>query len=373
MKLARLACGRWMIALLCAAVALPVGAAEHGSNHAADHSAHRSANQSTTAKLLSGPGATFTLPAPRFGWVLIAYGDMRFTDPANREASNARARRELVQRIGWEKPDLLVLSGDVPYEGGNPEDWDVYRRETGIWRREGLRIFPTLGNHELYSKKFGEKCGRRCLENWWSAFPELRHRRWYSVRFGSAYLITVDSNLELTPGSEQARWVAGQLAGLPPQVRYVFVSLHHPPVADPVAGGFSHDVRPNEAAFARQLEEAAPHLRAKIIVIAGHIHNYERFERNGVVYLVSGGGGAHPYHVARSAADLYRGPTFPNFHYLRFDCEPTQLRAVMLRLDKRGEFSVKDRFVIRAARHPATKSTAKPEAGSKAAGASGAR
>jgi hypothetical protein len=332
MKLAKFLRSRATLAMLLTVLALPLCAA----------------NRSGAPKLLSGPGPTFTVAAPRHGWTLIAYGDMRFTDPSNTQAADPQARRALVERIAREKPDLLLLSGDVPYEGGNPEDWAVYRRETRAWRSEGLKVFPALGNHEFYTKRWGERCVEACLENWWNTFPQLRHRRWYSVRFGSAYILTLDSDLALTSGSRQARWVAGQLRHLPPQVRYVFVSLHHPPMSDPVAGSSSHDVRPNEAAFARQLEAVAPHLRARIIVIAGHIHNYERFERNGVVYLVSGGGGAAPYPVARSAEDLYQDRAFPNFHYVRFDCGKDALRATMFRLDEHGNFVAKDRFVIRA-------------------------
>jgi len=52
----------------------------------------------------------------------------------------------------------------------------------------------------------------------------------------------------------------------------------------------------------------------KFVVIAGHIHNYERFERNGVVYLVSGGEGRRRYPVERTPADAYQDSSFPNYH-----------------------------------------------------------
>jgi hypothetical protein len=51
----------------------------------------------------------------------------------------------------------------------------------------------------------------------------------------------------------------------------------------------------------------AGHSRARFVVSAGHIHNYERLERDGVVYLVSGGGGAAPYEIDRAAARRYLG------------------------------------------------------------------
>ena len=201
-------------------------------------------------------------------------------------------------------------------------------------------VYPAMGNHELH--------GSGGLENWWNAFPELRGRRWYSVEFGNAYFITVDSNLDLTPGSVQSAWVAKQLENLPKGTQYVFVSLHHPPMADPIAGDSSHDVRPNEAALAQQLEAAAKQISAKIIVAAGHIHAYERFERGGVVYLVSGGGGAAQYKIARTPGDLYQDNVFPNFHYVKFENGTAGLKATMYRLNENGSFVVGDSFTVGA-------------------------
>ena len=302
---------------------------------------------SSTAGLLSEAGPTFTLKVPKHGWTVIAYGDMRFTDPADVIDTNPAARRALVAKIAEEKPDVLLLSGDVPYHGSNANDYAVYRQETAAWQTAGLKVFPAMGNHEL--KGIGG------LENWWNNFPELKGRRWYSVRFGEAYFLTVDSNLDLTPGSPQCQWVAKQLETLPKGTRYVFVSLHHPPMADPIVNDPSHNVRPNEDALAHQLETAAQHTKASIVVIAGHIHAYQRFERNGVIYLVSGGGGAKPYPIARTPADLYQDNVFPNFHYVKFVSDGGGLKATMYRLDDKGAFIPSDSFTVGAAAKGAAK------------------
>jgi 3',5'-cyclic AMP phosphodiesterase CpdA len=296
------------------------------------------AADTATAGLLSEAGPTFKLTAPKGSWTLIAYGDMRFTDPANTKVTNPVARRALVKKIAEEKPDALLLSGDVPYSGAEANDYAVFQTETAPWRTAGLKVFPAMGNHELH--------GGNSLENWWNAFPELKGRRWYSVEFGDAYFLTVDSNLDLTAGSVQAAWLAKQLAELPKRTQYVFVSLHHPPVADGVALNPSHNVRPNEAALAKQLEEAAKHTSAKIIVIAGHIHAYERFERGGVVYLVSGGGGAAQHLISRTPGDLYQDNVFPNFHYVKFESVKGALKATMYRMDTQGGFVVGDSFLV---------------------------
>ena len=295
--------------------------------------------------LISQPGPTFTIAAPTGAWSVIAYGDMRFTDPHNVTDTDPQARRALVARVAAEKPAALLLSGDVPLNGGVANDYKVFRDETAAWRAQGLRVFPAMGNHELR--------GHSALENWWDTFPELRDRRWYSVEFGEAYFITLDSNLDLMPGGTQSGWLAKQLDGLPHGTKYVFISLHHPPVADPIAFNPSHDVRSNEKALAQQLEAAAKHMSAKIIVIAGHIHAYQRFERAGVVYLVSGGGGAAQHHIWRSHRDLYQDNTFPNFHYVKFTSEQGALQATMYALNAQGGFDAKDSFVVTSAKSAA--------------------
>ena len=293
--------------------------------------------------------ATFSVPEAELPnpLVAIAYGDTRFTDPAETGAANPGARRALVARIAAEQPAAIFINGDLPWHGV-PQDYDVYREETRPWRERRLRLYPTLGNHE-----FSACSEPACLERWWAAFPELRGRRWYSVALGSKILaLALDSDASLLPGSEQAHWLESQLAALDSKVGFVLVVLHHPPMSDvQLAVLADHNVRPNEHALAEYLEAAARRVRARIMVIAGHVHNYERFEENGVVYLVSGGGGAKPYEVNRTAADRYQGADFPNYHYLRLELRGGTLAVEMIRLGdsaaaRPGLWEVRDRFEL---------------------------
>ena len=228
---------------------------------AASSMAQESAAPATTAEdasvtsLLSAPGPTFTVPTSALPkhWSLIAYGDTRFTDPANESVTNPFARRALVARIAELHPDAVVISGDLPYDGSNTNDYEVFHQETAAWRDQHLRIYPALGNHELHKDEVREP------KNWWATFPELKGRRWYSVAFGEQYLIALDSDLPLTDGGRQQLWLADQLQHLPAKTRFVFFSLHHPPVADSIEGNDSHDVRPNEKASGRVPGKAGAH------------------------------------------------------------------------------------------------------------------
>ncbi len=275
--------------------------------------------------------------------VFVVYGDMRFTNPAETKAAAPGPRRALVEKVASEHPDALFLTGDIPWHGGDVDDYREYSDETAIWKQQHLRLYPVLGNHE-----FSQCEESLCLQNWWHAFPQLEGRRWYSVALGSQIrAFALDSNSSLRPGSEQREWLEQEIAGLPSTVRFVLLMLHHPPVADQ---GFII-VRDNERSLRDYLTSAARNSPVRFIVCSGHVHNYERFERHGVVYLVSGGGGAKPLRVHRFFSDKYRDDAFPNYHYIRFEMQGERLHAEMVRLMDYNAvtpqtWAVKDRFDI---------------------------
>ena len=297
----------------------------------------------------SEAAATFQIPdaAVPDPLILVAYGDMRFTDSGETAASSPTARRASVAKIAAENPAAIFINGDLPYHG-IAADYEVYRAETQVWRDKHLRVYPALGNHEL-SACFVSSC----LDRWWNAFPELRGMRWYSVAVGSRLVgIALDSDAPLLPGSAQRMWLESQITSLDPAVRVVLIVMHHPPVADvQTVKLVDHNPRPNERALAAYLKTAAAHSAARFVVSAGHIHNYERFSQDGVTYLVSGGGGATPYEVDRTAADLYQDADFPNYHYVRFELRGQTFSGEMIRLQdysarSPSHWQTRDRFEI---------------------------
>ena len=299
--------------------------------------------------LRAAPPATFSVATAELGdpLVLVAYGDMRFTDVSELHASNPGARQALVAKIAADNPAAIFINGDIPWHG-IAADYAVFRDETRPWKERHLRVFPALGNHE-----FSACTPEECLERWWETFPPLRGRRWYSVAVGNKVLgIDLDSDSSLLPGSEQRIWLESQVANLGPAVRLVLIVMHHPPVADVQTVKLTdHNPRPNEISLAEYLKTIAPRSAAKFIVSAGHIHNYERFAADGVTYLVSGGGGAAPYEVDRTRPDRYRSADFPNFHYVRLELHDNRLRGEMIRLSdydaiKPTQWQTRDRFEI---------------------------
>ena len=294
-------------------------------------------------------GPTFVFPqfVPGESMHLVAYGDMRFTDPRTIKGTNPRVRSWLAERVTKEHPDVLLLTGDMPYTGAKTQDWDEYQKETASWKTDRILVFPTFGNHEIYG---GTEQG---IANYLDNFPEIKGHRYYSALLGNVEVISLDCNSAAGPATPQGQWFAAQLAHMPSQVQFLLILYHIPWVVDRQSQMFIN-LPSKEALNLRAILEAhLPQLHARVLVFNGHIHNYERFERYKVEYIVSGGGGAEPYPLLyRGRADLYRDTGFPVYHYLTLEVTDGKLHAVMwkVRDPEAPELSVeqKDEFTILA-------------------------
>jgi acid phosphatase type 7 len=309
----------------------------------------------TQGALAQGPGAeeegapTFTVTDLPVGRPLriVVYGDMRFTDPSNTSDTQPGVRKWLAQKIAEEKPDILLLTGDMPFHGSDPADWKVYSQETAAWTQERLRIYPTIGNHE------GLPDPAKGIGNYFAAYPQVEKHSYYSVQLGNIYLITLDSSTFMGGGWPQHHWLEAQLAHIPSSADFVFFLFHVPLVSDLQTAFMLGIPDPATLRLRHELETWAGKSRAKFVVFNGHIHNYERFEMNGIMHVISGGGGARPYPIfIRGDQDLYRARTYPNFNYVVITLEGKHAEAKMYRVvdpdaaDKTVE--LKDSFVVDA-------------------------
>jgi len=98
----------------------------------------------------------------------------------------------------------------------------------------------------------------------------------------------VDGNLDARGTNEQQIWFEQQFKDAP-QDKALIISVHHPPYSlDDYHGGYP-DI---EIAIDRAIKSTG---RIPTIVLSGHVHNYQRFERKlgekKVPYVVAGAGG----------------------------------------------------------------------------------
>lgn len=278
---------------------------------------------------------------------IVAYGDTRFTDTKDWVNTDPQARKYLVDQIAREKPDAIFMTGDLPFNGDDPADWEIYKKESAPWQEEHLRVYPTLGNHDVRGGWFAG------VHNFNATFPELKGYLYYSVLIGNVYLITLDSTESYGDGSPQRAWLGSQLEHLPKSVNFVFFLSHMPLYADLQSQVMASLPTPSELSLREYILSLAPQVDAKMVVLNGHIHNYERFESGKVTYLVSGGGGAIPYRIAyRGPEDKYQDPSYPNYHYIVLDIHGKVADATMYRVANPKtpnlRLEVKDKFTLTA-------------------------
>ncbi|HTR23677.1 MAG TPA: metallophosphoesterase [Terriglobales bacterium] len=256
----------------------------------------------------------------------VAYGDARFHDPRDTEAANPPVRQALVKAVAEANPAFICFTGDIVYRGSDADDWKVFDRETSVWREKGIPVFPALGNHELYGDL------QTALSNYFHRFPDLHESRYYSARAANVLILVLDSSLDELSGP-QGQWLSSKLDNIPAGIDFVFLMLHHPPYTSSAPGIVheGHTARSQEQALAKQLEERQARTRARFVVFAGHVHNYERHEHGGVTYFVSGGAGAHAYPIHRGPTDPYQSNEI-NYHYLSVEVDRQQASITMNRL-----------------------------------------
>jgi len=135
---------------------------------------------------------------------------------------------------------------------------------------------PVLGNHERNSNIY------------YQAFmlPEGGgdfHRRWYSFDAGDVHFIILDSNISETTGlfDQQTKWLISDLEKSKDK-KFKLVFFHHPFYTN------TPNTEPTHEDKWRWIFEKY----GVNAVFSGHIHNYERFKKNGIQYVITGGGGA---------------------------------------------------------------------------------
>jgi 3',5'-cyclic AMP phosphodiesterase CpdA len=263
----------------------------------------------------------------------VAYGDMRMTDPSNHHDTDPDRRKAIIAAIAQQQPKFVLISGDLVLNGSSVEDWAEYDKEIKPITDAGATIFPALGNHDVRGNI------ETALSNYFQRFPLLKQSRYYSVKAGNVLVITLDSE-EDAPKSPQRQWLDGVLRNeVSRDVQFVVICLHHPPYTNFTMTMVGHEARHEEKDLAEYLEKQQKSSKAKFLVIGGHNHNYERYEHNGVMYIVTGGGGATPYMPHRGPNDFFQGAG-PTYHYCLVTMEPGKLNFEMYKLtESPGKFS----------------------------------
>ena len=205
----------------------------------------------------------------------VVYGDNRTRHDVHRKV--------IAAVLAASHPDFIIQTGDMVADGSDASLWPTFFDiERDLLRHTAF--YPSLGNHERNATDY---------------YDFFRAAPYYSFDWGKAHFAVFDSDLANcapTEAGRQAFWKE-QTAWLEEDLRksqgatFRFVAAHHPPMT---------------AVSSRQGDN--PHITALIpmfekyrvtAALFGHDHNYQHYLKNGIHYIVAGGGGAPLYDVAK--------------------------------------------------------------------------
>jgi hypothetical protein len=219
-------------------------------------------------------------------------------------------------------PDLILYLGDVYNSGTYPEFMNWYDPDQFVGRFRDITL-PTIGNHEYSGMDFP----RGYMEYWGNP------AHYYSVDTAGWHIVSLDTNPkfnEIHPDSEQMQWLERDLEASTAACTLAF--FHHPPYS---VGNYSEkegELQPLWRALVRHNVTLA---------LAGHDHNYQRWDRldgdgkpdpAGTVSLVVGSGGQSEYKTTEGD-ERVAGPILKGTGALRMELNPNGAAMQFITVD----------------------------------------
>lgn len=185
--------------------------------------------------------------------------------------------RQHVTNIFTHSPNMICVAGDMVNSGNSIDEWNDY------WFKPLETLNAAQTTPVIYAR--GNHDGEHALAYAYSALPG--NEAWFAFDYGNSRFIFLDSEVSTSTEIQQYNWLQSELSR-PETQRAAFriVCFHRPPYVNLWnGGGYTGE------AFVQA--DWAPLFSQKNVdlVVCGHMHAYQRGTSNGVVYVVSGGGG----------------------------------------------------------------------------------
>jgi len=182
-------------------------------------------------------------------------------------------------------PSFSICLGDIMGTAGNEIEW------VNFWHHSKpvtdiMPMYMVRGNHEGND----EACNRIYKEQ----NNMVSDTFYFTFTHANAFFIILDTyirNEENKIGTEQFAWLIQQLdsASQDTLIDHIFISMHHPVFPR----GKYQDCPMKNGNAVHSLFLQHPKIRC---VFVSHDHLYNKFTKDGILYITSGGAGAPLYH-----------------------------------------------------------------------------
>jgi acid phosphatase type 7 len=265
---------------------------------------------SVAAAGAAGTGHFKTPPAGRANFDFAVFGDTR---------TRHELHKKVIAALVKENPDFVIHTGDLVSDGADTGQWPVFFSiERDLLRKTAF--FPCLGNHERNNRQYYEFLDVN--------FP------YYSFDWGAAHIVVLNSDMgniavsELARDAfwgEQMRWLENDLEKNA-KAELKFVAFHHPPFTAMKSRQLKDERMEDLVALMEKYKVTA--------VFNGHDHNYQHHLKNGIHYIVTGGGGA-PLYDADAPIPGVTQKVARTEHYVRIKVTGNQAKVEAIALDGR--------------------------------------
>jgi 3',5'-cyclic AMP phosphodiesterase CpdA len=174
-----------------------------------------------------------------------------------------------IRAVEEQKIEVIIHTGDAINRPGSSKEWTRFFEITG----PGKILHLAPGNHDIQ--------GKRSLAEYSKFFPDL----YYSFSDGDTLFILLNTELpgeESTISGEQLAWLENELQK---PFKYKFVFLHEPPFPVVTLHGLDRHSDARDRLHRLFVENGVS------LVVSGHDHLYNRSMKQGVTYVIAGGGG----------------------------------------------------------------------------------
>ncbi len=261
---------------------------------------------------------------------------------------NDEERLRIINQITSDSPAMVMALGNLVHYGSKGHHWEYYDNLIRPLQLKKIPIYAALGEHDYW--------GRNGLAMKYIAnrFPIFRQKTWYSKVSDSIGIIVLDSNQDELRGNswkKQKLWFDKTLDEFDnnDDIKGVIVFVHHSPFSNTKQGDSEHVKSTFLPPFISSVKTMA--------MISGNAATYERFDKYGKAFIVTGGGGAPRSELIwnnTSHKDEFRRfipdeeNKFRPFNFVTIDTDPAGLKFTVKGLKKGNRrFFIMEEFTLK--------------------------